>query len=68
MLSAQVSVILDGGPTSSDQASTIVDCTGAQPRVLRIGAISVAELREVLAEVEVALDDQSDGPAEGPGA
>jgi len=57
MLSAQVSVILDGGPTEDDKPSTIVDCTGPQPRVLRIGAISVEELRTVLAGVEVALVD-----------
>lgn len=57
MLSAQVSVILDGGPTADDQPSTIVDCTGAQPRVLRIGAIGVEELRTVLAGIEVALVD-----------
>ncbi len=57
MLSAQVSVILDGGPTEDDKPSTIVDCTGAQPRVLRVGAIGVEELRTVLAGVEVALVD-----------
>lgn len=70
MLSAQVAVILDGGPTSDDLPSTIVDCTGAQPRVLRAGAIGVAELRELLAESEVALDDVSDGEPDGgpPGA
>lgn len=57
MLAAQVSVILDGGPTQDDKPSTIVDCTGAQPRVLRVGAISVEELRTVLAGIEVALVD-----------
>ncbi len=71
MLSDQVSVILDGGPTQDDRPSTIVDCTGPQPRVLRIGAIGVEELRTVLAGVEVALvdltaeDEDSDG---SPGA
>lgn len=60
MLSAQVAVILDGGPTTDDLPSTIVDCTGAQPRVLRVGAIGVEELRAVLAESEIALDDVSD--------
>lgn len=67
MLSAQVAVILDGGPTADDRPSTIVDCTASQPRVLRVGAISTDELREVLAEVEVALDDLTDEtPEEGP--
>lgn len=66
MLSAQVAVILDGGPTAADVPSTIVDCTGSQPRVLRAGAISVEELRGALTEVEVALDDLSEESA-GPG-
>lgn len=69
MLSAQVSVILDGGATSDALPSTIVDCTGSQPRLLRVGAISAEELREVLKDVEVALDDLSETdprPDEGP--
>lgn len=68
MLSAQVSVILDGGPTSDALPSTIIDCTGAQPRLLRVGAISADELREVLKDVEIALDDLPDAatPDEGP--
>lgn len=57
MLAAQVSVILDAGPTQDDKPSTILDCTGPQPRVLRIGAIGVEELRTVLAGVEIALVD-----------
>ncbi len=59
MLGDKVSVILDGGPTADDRPSTIVDCTGSQPRVLRVGAIPVAELRTVLAGAGVALDDPS---------
>lgn len=57
MLGASVSVVLDGGPTVDDRPSTIVDCTGDQPRILRVGAIGVAELRTVLAGSAVALDD-----------
>ena len=66
MLAASVSVILDGGPTAGDLPSTIVDCTGPQPRVLRIGAVAVEELREVLADAEVAVagpDDPEDAGA-----
>jgi L-threonylcarbamoyladenylate synthase len=60
MLGEGVSVILDGGPTSDDRPSTIVDCTGAQPRVLRVGAITVEELRAALAEADVAVVDLDD--------
>ena len=48
MLGEKVSVILDAGPTTDDRPSTIVDCTGARPRVLRVGAIAVDEILEVL--------------------
>jgi L-threonylcarbamoyladenylate synthase len=44
-----VSVYLDGGPYSSDVPSTIVDLTGDVPRLLRVGAVSVGQLREVAA-------------------
>ncbi|RNL65251.1 threonylcarbamoyl-AMP synthase [Nocardioides marmoriginsengisoli] len=67
MLGSEVSVILDGGPSAGDQPSTIVDCTGDQPRVLRIGAIGPEELRTVLATLDIALaDDTDEGPGEGP--
>ncbi|WP_245927110.1 L-threonylcarbamoyladenylate synthase [Nocardioides silvaticus] len=60
MLGDRVSVIVDGGPTPGAVPSTIVDVTGDRPRVLRLGAISVAELDEALAEegVTVAPDDE----------
>jgi L-threonylcarbamoyladenylate synthase len=48
-LGESVSVYLDGGATSGGVASTIVDLTGSQPRLLRRGAISVGRLREVAA-------------------
>jgi tRNA threonylcarbamoyl adenosine modification protein (Sua5/YciO/YrdC/YwlC family) len=67
MLADRVSVILDAGPTAGDRPSTIVDCTAAQPRVLRVGAVPVDELRAVLATSEVALDDLT-LPDSAPGA
>ena len=47
-----VSVYLDGGPSPSSTASTIVDVTGAVPRVLRAGPIPLERLREVAGDVE----------------
>ncbi|MGH9406468.1 MAG: L-threonylcarbamoyladenylate synthase [Terriglobia bacterium] len=41
-------LILDGGPTQDDVASTVVDVTGARPRILRHGPISEDELKELL--------------------
>jgi L-threonylcarbamoyladenylate synthase len=57
MLGESVSVVLDGGPTVDDRPSTIVDCTGPGPRVLRVGAVPVDELRTVLAGTDATLDD-----------
>jgi len=48
-LADSVAVYLDGGPSSGGVASTIVDLTGNQPRLLRRGAISIGKLREVAA-------------------
>lgn len=38
-LHGRVAIILDGGPTGQAQASTVVDCTGPAPRVLRQGPL-----------------------------
>ena len=50
-LGEHVAVVLDGGPRAGSAASTIVDCTGPVPRVLRVGAIPVEKLREVVPEI-----------------
>jgi L-threonylcarbamoyladenylate synthase len=38
--------VLDGGPCEVGVESTIVDCTGAEPRVLRAGAITLEDIEE----------------------
>lgn len=38
--------VLDGGKLLPSQPSTVLDCTGRHPRVIRPGAISAATLRE----------------------
>lgn len=38
---AAVDLVVDGGEAPLAQASTIVDCTGPEPRVLRAGAVSL---------------------------
>jgi len=48
-LGESVAVYLDGGQCASALASTIVDLTGPEPRLLRKGVISVERLREVAA-------------------
>ncbi|MDT5126739.1 MAG: L-threonylcarbamoyladenylate synthase [Mycobacterium sp.] len=43
-----VEVYLEGGPSAQQAASTIVDLTGAQPRVLRQGPVTAAAIADVL--------------------
>ncbi|GHF50996.1 threonylcarbamoyl-AMP synthase [Streptomyces mashuensis] len=54
MLGDSVSVYLDGGATPADVPSSIVDVTGEVPVLLRAGALSAEQLREVVPELEVA--------------
>ncbi|GAA4660923.1 L-threonylcarbamoyladenylate synthase [Kineococcus glutinatus] len=49
-LADSVAVYLDAGPAEHGEASTIVDATGEELRVLRLGALSEQELRRVLPE------------------
>jgi L-threonylcarbamoyladenylate synthase len=50
-LGDSVAAYLDGGPAPAQIASTIVDVTGEVPRVLRSGALSLAELRSVVPDI-----------------
>jgi L-threonylcarbamoyladenylate synthase len=52
-LGAALDLILDGGPARSERPSTVIDCSGDLPRVLREGAIPVAALAAVLDEAEL---------------
>lgn len=38
-LGSRIDLILDGGPARSGVPSTVVDCSGEEPRVLRLGGI-----------------------------
>jgi len=40
-------LVLDGGPSDVGLESTIIDCTGELPRILRPGAITVEMIKEV---------------------
>jgi tRNA A37 threonylcarbamoyladenosine synthetase subunit TsaC/SUA5/YrdC len=47
-----VATYLEAGPCSDPIPSSIVDCTGPVPRVLRDGAIPFEKLREVVPNIE----------------
>jgi L-threonylcarbamoyladenylate synthase len=50
-LGDDVAVVLDGGPCRVGIESTIVDVTGAEPTILRIGAVSAARIEETIGRV-----------------
>jgi L-threonylcarbamoyladenylate synthase len=58
MLGDDVSVIVDCGPARGDVPSTIVDVTGSTGRVLRTGALSLADLNAVLEPLGATLTDE----------
>jgi tRNA threonylcarbamoyl adenosine modification protein (Sua5/YciO/YrdC/YwlC family) len=58
MLGESVEVILDDGPTPGPVPSTIVDVTGDTGRVLRLGAVSVERLNEIVSPVGAAVVDE----------
>jgi tRNA threonylcarbamoyl adenosine modification protein (Sua5/YciO/YrdC/YwlC family) len=47
-LGDRVDVYLDAGPSARQAASTILDLTGPEPRILRAGPVSAARIGEVL--------------------
>jgi L-threonylcarbamoyladenylate synthase len=51
-------LVLDGGACAVGVESTIIDCTGLLPRVLRPGAISTAMIEDVAGLVALSVDGQ----------
>lgn len=55
-LGGAVSLYMDGGMRDQQAASTILDCTGVAPIVLRHGSLSTEALQEVLGDTPLLLD------------
>jgi tRNA threonylcarbamoyl adenosine modification protein (Sua5/YciO/YrdC/YwlC family) len=49
-----IDLVLDGGPARGGPPSTIVDCTGAEPLIVRDGAMSAAKVAAILDRAGVA--------------
>jgi tRNA A37 threonylcarbamoyladenosine synthetase subunit TsaC/SUA5/YrdC len=56
MLGEAIDIYLDAGATPGETPSTIVDCTGEMPRILRLGVVGLADLQSVVPEVETPED------------
>ncbi|MDO8682150.1 MAG: L-threonylcarbamoyladenylate synthase [Armatimonadota bacterium] len=48
---ALVDVVLDAGPAKYGVASTVIDTTVTPPRIVRLGAIPMEEIREIVGEL-----------------
>lgn len=59
MLGDRVAVIIDGGAAADATPSTIIDVTGPRPRLLRLGAVGVAELDRTLADLDLTVETES---------
>jgi L-threonylcarbamoyladenylate synthase len=50
-LGDRIDLVIDGGPCDVGISSTIVDCTGEEPKILRHGAVSEAAIQQALASI-----------------
>ena len=47
-LVGRIELILDGGKTPGGLPSTVVDCTGSEPVILRAGPVALSEIKSIL--------------------
>ncbi|MEW6241409.1 MAG: L-threonylcarbamoyladenylate synthase [Chloroflexota bacterium] len=47
-LNGRIPLVLDGGETPGGVASTVVDCTGAKPVILREGPVTLEQIRSAI--------------------
>jgi L-threonylcarbamoyladenylate synthase len=57
-LRRHIRVFLDGGPTPGPIPSTIIDCTDETGRVLRLGALGLERVNEVVAPLGTEIRDE----------
>lgn len=63
-LTGRIAGIVDGGPTGVGLESTVVDCTGEIPVILRPGGVTKEQLEEIVGKIETdpALTDTDQAP------
>ncbi|TAK21508.1 MAG: threonylcarbamoyl-AMP synthase [Chloroflexota bacterium] len=64
-LDGRIDLILDGGPSPLGVESTVLDLTGPSPVVLRPGAVSIDQLREIVGCVTVATPSRQHAHSPG---
>ncbi|NMN58139.1 L-threonylcarbamoyladenylate synthase [Xanthobacter sp. SG618] len=66
-LSGRIDAVLDGGPTPVGVESTIIDCTGADPVLLRPGGLAREEIEAALGRPLLLPVSESDAAPLAPG-
>lgn len=63
-LDGRIAGIVDGGPTGVGLESTVVDCTGEIPTILRPGGVTLSQLEKVvgLVKIDPALTNETETP------
>ena len=64
-MDGRISCILEGDQTEVGLESTVVDCTGRAPTVLRAGAITLEELRLIVHATRLRTDDATEARSPG---
>lgn len=61
-LNGRIAGVIDGGPTGVGVESTVLDCSGEVPTILRPGGVTKEALSEVIGRVEEAAGDEQTAP------
>lgn len=67
-LNGRIPCILKGSRTEIGLESTVIDCTLSRPVILREGAVTLEQIREVVPSVRAASAQDRKGPVRSPGA
>lgn len=66
-LAGRIAGVVDGGPSSVGVESTVLDCTGDVPMILRPGSVTAEMLRDVIGEVSTDPALAGQGAPRSPG-
>jgi L-threonylcarbamoyladenylate synthase len=61
-LDGRIDAVIDGGPCAVGLESTVIDLSGARPRLLRAGGVTLDDLRALVPEITTAEDREAGAP------
>jgi L-threonylcarbamoyladenylate synthase len=66
-LDGKIDCVLRGTPSAIGLESTIVDCSGSQPLLLRAGAITLEHLQAIVPDIATQVTTDKEAPPKSPG-